>query len=297
MHTTIIDLREDGSMQKTTSTAAPKMSIVPKRRRLISELDQAKAPQRALEYIEYTSGDGKVCYFKHSSQKPLECLNVKTSSKQAQPSSPKVPMNWRAHRTADGKTYYYNINTRETSWEIPGQKKSKALSPSTHLPPNWRASRAPDGKTYFFNTQTMQTSWEMPVRRKRSFSQTEGFITPPPISHRQLRAPRTGPQHIFVQPVADRKLGMVERNLHLAEMKENHLCYPRPDMIDPALQPPHDDFVCAADQAVPAPAPASCADTATPNQLFPGISWLMLQSRDRGKAAEWRPLRQFKQMV
>jgi len=178
-----------------------------------------------------------VCVFKYSSQRPPAGATVRRSK--APSTQDQAPMKWRANRTADGKTYYYNVSTRETSWELPGQKKGKAPSPTCStqsqpdcrrstqsqpdLPPNWRASSSRDGKTYYFNTETMQTSWEMPVRRKRNFSQTvcqtEGFITPP-TSHRRLQAapPRMDPLKRVVQPAADRKVSK-GRRLHQLEKK------------------------------------------------------------------------------
>jgi hypothetical protein len=315
MHTTrAIDLTADEPMQKAMSTAAPKIGITPKHG-LIPE-----AAQGVPDYINFRT-EGKVHYFKYSSQRPPVGANVRKISSQVRPNR---PSDWRAHRTSDGQIYYSNIHTRATSWEIPRQKKRKS-SPSSFqsetaqliadtaqqcLEPHssWQSHCTPDGKTYYYNTNTMQTSWEMPAQKKKR----NAFITPP-TTHRQLpaAAPFIRPQHTVAQPAADRKV-YVERRLHMVETEEDHY-YPRPEMCAmfqdiffgaycnlseiraavglPPQTPwlrggrgapqPSDERLWEAGQAVPAP--ASYIPSKLNDKLLPGIGWLMLQAGSKGE--------------
>ena len=58
-------------------------------------------------------------------------------------------------QTKDGKTYYHNRKTNETSWKLPGEKAGK--------PPSvwWHAVKTPDGKEYYVSSEGV-TQWEKP---------------------------------------------------------------------------------------------------------------------------------------
>ena len=102
-----------------------------------------------------------------------------------------MPADWRAVQTPDGKTYYHNRKTNETSWKLPtvgggGHKRG----PSWHavrtpegkeyyvssegvtqwakptaglLPPGWMSKKTAEGKVYFFNRALNKTQWHPPT--------------------------------------------------------------------------------------------------------------------------------------
>ena len=57
---------------------------------------------------------------------------------------------WAAYKTADNTTYYFNHETKETQWHLPGS--------------DWQISFDPkNGRPYYYNRSTKETVWEHPV--------------------------------------------------------------------------------------------------------------------------------------
>ncbi|KJE88377.1 rho GTPase-activating protein 15 [Capsaspora owczarzaki ATCC 30864] len=65
-----------------------------------------------------------------------------------------LPENWVEATDANGKTYYYNRVTKQTSWSRPLDRP---------LPENWKAVADASGKTYYYNSVTRETSWSFPA--------------------------------------------------------------------------------------------------------------------------------------
>ncbi|KAF2272560.1 uncharacterized protein EI97DRAFT_504103 [Westerdykella ornata] len=58
---------------------------------------------------------------------------------------------WQEAKTADGKIYFYNTVTQETTWSKPVELMTEN-----------EAYEAADGRTYWHNEQTNETTWDMP---------------------------------------------------------------------------------------------------------------------------------------
>ncbi|XP_061470839.1 pre-mRNA-processing factor 40 homolog B isoform X2 [Rhineura floridana] len=67
---------------------------------------------------------------------------------------------WTEHRAPDGRVYYYNSETKQSSWEKPDELKSKAELLLSHCP--WREYRSETGKPYYYNTQSKESRWTRP---------------------------------------------------------------------------------------------------------------------------------------
>jgi serine/threonine protein phosphatase PrpC len=65
-----------------------------------------------------------------------------------------LPPGWHAARAPDGRTFYFDVVTRSTSWQ----------RPAASIPAPWQAATTLGNKRYFVNTQTMETSWTLPSR-------------------------------------------------------------------------------------------------------------------------------------
>ncbi|KAL3308111.1 hypothetical protein Ciccas_013361, partial [Cichlidogyrus casuarinus] len=65
---------------------------------------------------------------------------------------------WTEHAAADGKKYYHNRLTNETTWNRPPE-----LAPPTMVSCPWKQYFSPDGKPYYYNTMTKQSVWEKPA--------------------------------------------------------------------------------------------------------------------------------------
>ncbi|XGW16790.1 hypothetical protein V3C99_001879 [Haemonchus contortus] len=90
----------------------------------------------------------------------------------APPATQECP--WTKHDTADGRVYYYNKITKESSWNKPDELKTpqerQARSTPTATSTNgiWKEYKTTEGRPYYYNTVTKETTWTKP----------EGFSTP-----------------------------------------------------------------------------------------------------------------------
>uniref|UniRef100_A0A8C7Y4Y7 Pre-mRNA-processing factor 40 homolog A n=1 Tax=Oryzias sinensis TaxID=183150 RepID=A0A8C7Y4Y7_9TELE len=91
-----------------------------------------------------------------------------------QPTGPKSV--WTEHKSLDGKTYYYNTETKQSTWEKPDDLKSPAeqLLSKCH----WKEYKSDTGKPYYYNSQTKESRWTKPKEledlegKQLSFPQT-----------------------------------------------------------------------------------------------------------------------------
>ncbi|KAH9935883.1 uncharacterized protein BXZ73DRAFT_89380 [Epithele typhae] len=66
---------------------------------------------------------------------------------------------WTEHRNPEGRTYWFNTNTRESVWEKPDDLKTpfeKALNQT-----KWKEYFS-GGRKYYYNTETKESKWDMP---------------------------------------------------------------------------------------------------------------------------------------
>lgn len=63
---------------------------------------------------------------------------------------------WSVHKTAEGKTYYYNKETKKSSWVIPTELDASEKKPANvvvedpTLPAGWSAFKTPEGIASIF---------------------------------------------------------------------------------------------------------------------------------------------------
>lgn len=76
-----------------------------------------------------------------------------------------LPEGWTAHQDAEGRTFYANAATGESSWEVPA---AAYTAPATQAPPydalpeGWSAHQDDQGRTFYHNASSGETSWEKP---------------------------------------------------------------------------------------------------------------------------------------
>uniref|UniRef100_A0A1B0D1J8 Uncharacterized protein n=1 Tax=Phlebotomus papatasi TaxID=29031 RepID=A0A1B0D1J8_PHLPP len=71
-----------------------------------------------------------------------------------------VPCEWSAHKSPDGRTYYYNSVTKQSSWEKPDELKTPAEKLLSSCP--WKEYQSDQGKVYYHNVNTKESRWEAP---------------------------------------------------------------------------------------------------------------------------------------
>ncbi|CAG8644052.1 40260_t:CDS:10 [Gigaspora margarita] len=68
----------------------------------------------------------------------------------------KLPPGWGKKTTPQGKVYYFNKTTEETTWSLDNIGEDGHL-----LPPGWDKKISPRGKVYYFNETTQATTWSL----------------------------------------------------------------------------------------------------------------------------------------
>lgn len=89
----------------------------------------------------------------NTTQSPLAAISSSTTSISEQEIPEVSPTSiWSIHKTAEGKTYYYNKETKKSSWTSPQEISSnsvKKASPApiedSTLPSGWNAFKTPEG--------------------------------------------------------------------------------------------------------------------------------------------------------
>ncbi|MCL4120370.1 UNVERIFIED_CONTAM: hypothetical protein GTU68_008249 [Idotea baltica] len=67
---------------------------------------------------------------------------------------------WTEHKAPDGRTYFYNTLTRQSSWEKPDDLKTSAELMLSQCP--WKEYKSESGKTYYHNVNTKESRWTIP---------------------------------------------------------------------------------------------------------------------------------------
>ncbi|KAK7207542.1 hypothetical protein BZA70DRAFT_271590 [Myxozyma melibiosi] len=78
---------------------------------------------------------------------------------------------WKEHKTSDGRKYYYNTQTKETSWAKPDEllsPRERALAKT-----DWKEYETPDGRKYWHNKQTNESVWKIPEAYRLALEEAE----------------------------------------------------------------------------------------------------------------------------
>ncbi|TRY93445.1 hypothetical protein DNTS_005745 [Danionella cerebrum] len=67
---------------------------------------------------------------------------------------------WTEHKSLDGKIYYYNTETKQSTWEKPDELKSPAEQMLSKC--QWKEYKSDTGKPYYYNAQTKESRWTKP---------------------------------------------------------------------------------------------------------------------------------------
>ncbi|KAF8764745.1 Pre-mRNA-processing factor 40 like protein [Argiope bruennichi] len=68
--------------------------------------------------------------------------------------------NWTEHKAPDGRTYFYNHVTKQSSWEKPDELKTESELLLSQCP--WKEYKSETGRTYYHNIQTKESRWTIP---------------------------------------------------------------------------------------------------------------------------------------
>ncbi|KAL3231897.1 hypothetical protein MRX96_023164 [Rhipicephalus microplus] len=78
------------------------------------------------------------------------------------PSNQQAPKSssWTEHKAPDGRTYFYNHTTKQSSWEKPDELKTHTELLLSQCP--WKEYKSDTGRTYFHNVITKESRWTIP---------------------------------------------------------------------------------------------------------------------------------------
>ncbi|TKY57919.1 Pre-mRNA-processing protein 40A [Spatholobus suberectus] len=81
---------------------------------------------------------------------------------------------WQEHTSADGRRYYYNKRTRQSSWEKP----LELMSPIERADAStvWKEFTSSEGRKYYYNKVTHQSTWSIPEELKLAREQAQKAV-------------------------------------------------------------------------------------------------------------------------
>ncbi|PKA60788.1 Pre-mRNA-processing protein 40A [Apostasia shenzhenica] len=107
-------------------------------------------------------------------QSPAVVSSISSTNAQPGPTE-QASSDWQEHTAADGKRYYYNKKTRQSSWEKPFElmTPTERADASTE----WKEFQTPDGRKYYYNKVTKQSKWTIPEELKLAREQAGNQTT------------------------------------------------------------------------------------------------------------------------
>ncbi|KAL2317863.1 hypothetical protein Fmac_031739 [Flemingia macrophylla] len=81
---------------------------------------------------------------------------------------------WQEHTSADGRRYYYNKRTRQSSWDKP----LELMSPIERADAStvWKEFTSSEGRKYYYNKVTQQSTWSIPEELKMAREQAQKAV-------------------------------------------------------------------------------------------------------------------------
>lgn len=84
----------------------------------------------------------------------------------------------------DGRTYYYNTKTKQSSWDKPDELKTTTERLLSQCP--WKEYTAENGKKYYHNVNTKESKWTVPPEVEEMKKKIAGESTTAVLSHPAL---------------------------------------------------------------------------------------------------------------
>ncbi|VEN63886.1 unnamed protein product [Callosobruchus maculatus] len=97
---------------------------------------------------------------------------------------------WSEHKAPDGRIYYYNSVTKQSSWQKPDALKTPAELLLSQCP--WKEYTADNGKIYYHNVNTKESRWVIPPELeeiKQKIASEELNQSSAPVTPREVTSP------------------------------------------------------------------------------------------------------------
>ncbi|KFQ42626.1 Pre-mRNA-processing factor 40 A, partial [Nestor notabilis] len=109
---------------------------------------------------------------------PVVCAaqqTATTNSSVSEEHSKQKSSTWTEHKSPDGRTYYYNTETKQSTWEKPDDLKTPAEQLLSKCP--WKEYKSDSGKPYYYNSQTKESRWAKP-KELEDLEDISNFLLP-----------------------------------------------------------------------------------------------------------------------
>uniref|UniRef100_A0A8B9ZGR1 Pre-mRNA-processing factor 40 homolog A n=1 Tax=Anas platyrhynchos TaxID=8839 RepID=A0A8B9ZGR1_ANAPL len=105
---------------------------------------------------------GNSVLFRPQTTHPVVCAaqQTATTNSSVNEDHSKQKSTWTEHKSPDGRTYYYNTETKQSTWEKPDDLKTPAEQLLSKCP--WKEYKSDSGKPYYYNSQTKESRWAKP---------------------------------------------------------------------------------------------------------------------------------------
>ncbi|NXC71974.1 PR40A factor, partial [Anhinga anhinga] len=105
---------------------------------------------------------GNSVLFRPQTTHPVVCAaqQTATTNSSVNEEHSKQKSTWTEHKSPDGRTYYYNTETKQSTWEKPDDLKTPAEQLLSKCP--WKEYKSDSGKPYYYNSQTKESRWAKP---------------------------------------------------------------------------------------------------------------------------------------
>uniref|UniRef100_A0A8D0FW09 Pre-mRNA-processing factor 40 homolog A n=1 Tax=Strix occidentalis caurina TaxID=311401 RepID=A0A8D0FW09_STROC len=117
---------------------------------------------------------GNSVLFRPQTTHPVVCAaqQTATTNSSVNEEHSKQKSTWTEHKSPDGRTYYYNTETKQSTWEKPDDLKTPAEQLLSKCP--WKEYKSDSGKPYYYNSQTKESRWAKP----KELEDLEAMIKP-----------------------------------------------------------------------------------------------------------------------
>ncbi|KAJ6905728.1 hypothetical protein NC652_023474 [Populus alba x Populus x berolinensis] len=103
-------------------------------------------------------------------QSSITAANVLATGIQPRPTEEALT-EWKEHTSANGRRFYYNKRTKQSSWEKPFELMTPIERADAST--DWKEFTSPDGRKYYYNKVTKQSKWEIPEELKLARARVE----------------------------------------------------------------------------------------------------------------------------
>ncbi|XP_029200486.2 pre-mRNA-processing factor 40 homolog B-like [Acropora millepora] len=151
-----------GTFQPITNTASPAVMIpaaVPTQQVVTGGLNSPSIVKQMQEQeSKATDSPSQTNKTEELDGKVEEVKKEKKKVKKPKPKEKQTP--WTEHKAPDGRTYFYNTETKVSTWQKPNELKTPGEIQLDSCP--WKEHKANTGKIYYHNTETKESTWTIP---------------------------------------------------------------------------------------------------------------------------------------